>query len=190
MWIATASGFYSAVEHRTDTSLLTVRCRHLADAKVLSEFLAEQGVTAEPVAYAAADYPWRVFTPRTHFAAFLAREALAIDYGNFKEAVTARQGRERHDVYSSVWAVLLRIEKLPGALKGHTKAAKKAAKAGIARPPLFPDAREYDPPAGGPRPKHCACGARLTRWDVDDVCVDCEFGTLPSSPPEEGLPYE
>ena len=34
-----------------------------------------------------------------------------IDYGNFKNSVSQRQGRKRHDAYAGVWDVL--ADKLP-----------------------------------------------------------------------------
>ena len=37
---------------------------------------------------------------------------MAVDYPNFKAAVDARQGEERHGVYAGVWGVLRRLEAL------------------------------------------------------------------------------
>ena len=128
MWIATTRGFFSAVQHRDDASLLVVRTRHHADALALESWYAQwltdmDALDAPPavrkglpvpaiVSYERSDYPWRVILPRTAWAAFLAESVEDLDYGNFKAAVADRQGPEREHVYHAVWAALLRLEDL------------------------------------------------------------------------------
>lgn len=57
------------------------------------------------------DYPFRVWIEKQAWSRYLVRVAEALDYDNFKDEVTRRQGKERHDVYSSVWSVLHRLER-------------------------------------------------------------------------------
>lgn len=196
-WFLTTDGFYSAVAHKTDPQLLTIRCRHLVDAEYLASFfeahhLSTTGETKhfEPIAYRAADYPWRVFAPKTYYAAFAAHQVMAIDYGNFKDEVTRKQGHARHDTYSAVWGTLLRIEREPGAKRGHAAAADRAERAGVRRP-------GWGPPAAAPREtlgrvgggmdhfddvrrdsmgrRRCEdCGRMLGYWNAE-LCDRCEY---------------
>lgn len=128
MWLCTTTGFYSAVAHKNEKDLLVVRSRVLQDSEALAAWtnlrrLGEDPEVVEVVAYQQSDYPWRVIIRRTEWAAFVAAEATSIDYTNYKNAVTAKQGRERHDIYSRVWSALLALEKLPGAMREHGKRA-------------------------------------------------------------------
>lgn len=134
MWIMTPSGFFSAVQHNDDPTLLVVRTRDHSDAETLLGFYvahrtsllnqAERAAAAgqpfpmpempEPaiVQYDHADYPWRVITPKDVWGRFVAMQAMTIDYGNFKDAVKERQGADRARVYSAVWSDLLALEDL------------------------------------------------------------------------------
>jgi hypothetical protein len=131
MWIATTTGFYSAVAHKHDKRLVVVRSRVLQDADALAgwvnryraDYIGSEPGEAEVVAYRQSDYPWRVIITKQEWAQFLTFEAEGIDYTNYKDAVTKRQGRERHDIYARVWGVLLGLSKLPGAMKDHGKRA-------------------------------------------------------------------
>lgn len=129
MWDITPNGFFSAVAHVDDPDLLVVRSRVLADSEALRDFVNDRRA-ADPdagdvkvEAYRGSDYPWRVICTRDEWKAWLVKEVDLINYTNFKNEVTKRQGQARHDVYSGVWGVLLRLEKLPGALKDHAKVA-------------------------------------------------------------------
>jgi hypothetical protein len=126
MWTATTRGFFSAVQHRDDQGLLVIRTRVKADAAHLETWYAAWRASLEAldpsatdglptpqiVAYAVSDYPWRVIVPRSAWGAFLAETVEDLDYGNFKDAVKDTQGTDRAQVYSSVWAALLRLEDL------------------------------------------------------------------------------
>jgi len=108
MWVATTSGFYSVVEDdgRYDPmkkGMLAVRARVKDDLQPLVD---RYGVEIMETRYA--DYEYRVWLYKTQWAGFLQHEAHAIDYPNFKSAVTKAQGWERHDVYMDVWSALLR----------------------------------------------------------------------------------
>lgn len=124
MWTMTSHGFFSAVQHNTDPTLLVVRARVRADAEFLRSWydmwrslLAECSVTAaldvpEPIITAneTSDYPWRVIMPRTAYGAFMAESVEDLSYGNFKDHVKDHQGQKRADTYSRVWWALLSLE--------------------------------------------------------------------------------
>lgn len=131
MWTATTRGFFSAVQHRDDPSLLVVRTRDHADATTLRDWYAAwqtdmakiaHALSGKPAAlegpvpaittYEFSDYPWRVIMPRSAWGAFLAESVEDLDYGNFKDAVKHTQGADRAGVYANVWAALLRLEAL------------------------------------------------------------------------------
>lgn len=106
MWVFTTDGFYSAVAHREDKTMLMVRCRKEADAKALAKRLT--AVTDEPhvLATPEADYAWRLVVPRLAWSWYLWQFAADLDYPNFKNAVAERQGWERADIYHDVWQVM------------------------------------------------------------------------------------
>lgn len=108
MWLITPEGFFSAVEKPGDRAdgMLTVRTRNRADIKALKRYFPD----AKPYRVRYSDYEWRIRVPKDEWAQAVARMALEIDYSNFKNEVTRRQGRERHDIYSRVWSVLLGLE--------------------------------------------------------------------------------
>jgi hypothetical protein len=130
MWTMTPAGFFSAVQHRDDPTLLVVRTRDRSDADHLVDWYAtwaqdlialwadtkmagDPGIPdAEVVAYPVSDYPWRVIVPKAAWAAFLAEAVEDLDYGNFKDAVKKAQGPDRAMVYTNVWSALLRLEDL------------------------------------------------------------------------------
>lgn len=46
------------------------------------------------------DYRFRVFVKKEAFAALIAKKAMEIDYGNFKDSV---KDRRLHDLYADFW---------------------------------------------------------------------------------------
>jgi hypothetical protein len=114
VWIASTTGFLSAVLANDSTTDLYVRARVKGDLDALIKY-AEDATTLRPeiVTYEASDYPWRVRVDRYTFGAFLAEQAIeGITYGNFKNAVAEVQGKPRANVYSGVWSALLGLERL------------------------------------------------------------------------------
>lgn len=61
------------------------------------------------------DYPHRATCSHAAFAAAQVKIALDIDYGNFKNRVAQTQGSARAKVYSELWSVLHKLEKLDAA---------------------------------------------------------------------------
>lgn len=113
MWIASTTGFLSAVQHRDDPRLLVVRARVKADLEPLRAFVDRaEGAPPEVLSYQFSDYPWRVIAHRALVAAFVAEAVQAIDYGNYKDAVAERQGKPRAAVYGRVWGAMLDLERL------------------------------------------------------------------------------
>jgi hypothetical protein len=118
MWVTTQGGFYSAVQHNTDPSILVVRTRSYSDALTLAKFLVARNrkfyyntVPADLIkTKSPSDYPWRLFVDRGHFADFVSFEVESIGYSNFKDQVKKVQGYERASTYSGVWSVMLEVE--------------------------------------------------------------------------------
>lgn len=163
MWIATPTGFYSAVAHKFEPELVVVRGRALQDVEALAAWINRRRADlvgtpdgeVEVIAYQQSDYPWRVIATKGEWAAFLAFEVEGITYTNFKDEITRVQGRARHDIYSRVWGVLLGLSKLPNAMKDHGKRAVPH--------PLY----------GKPR------------WSRDDATLWDSYGPLDLDDPEE-----
>lgn len=109
MWVLCKSGFVSIVKSYDDDDTLMVRARSRDD---LVTFVGtDDRATYTPDA----DYPWKTKLPAETVARLLADEAEDIDYPNFKDMVTRRFGKLRHDLYARVWATLTNIEREPDA---------------------------------------------------------------------------
>lgn len=111
MWLATIDGFYSIVQHRDDPTKRLVRCRHASD---LHRFL--ERVDLHPHNHVDgtpdADYPFRATLDEAVVAMYLGRVNAAMDYDNFKMAVTEQQSARRAHTYVNVWQDLLALEDL------------------------------------------------------------------------------
>lgn len=113
MWIMTTEGFYSVVEHRADPDLLLIRSRARQDLE--NALAGLDGTLSEDTTIKndrRADYPWRMIVHREDWALAVARMTHAINYDNFKTAVsrTGKNGWKRSSIYHSVWSVLTRME--------------------------------------------------------------------------------
>lgn len=107
MWLCTTRGFFSAVEHRDDPSLLLVRARVRQDLVNLRELLPRLFWT-RIVASPRADYPFRMTVRRADFAAVVSRLITdELRYPNFKAAVPSPS---HEAAYHEVWAVLRQLE--------------------------------------------------------------------------------
>jgi len=111
MWLMTDIGFYSAVEHRDDDTLVMVRARARADLERLIELLERDTAPEIIEGIKGADYPARIVLAKAEWAKVVERLAWDIDYDNFKNAVGQRCGYERAGTYSAVWGRLLAIER-------------------------------------------------------------------------------
>lgn len=83
---------------------ITVRARVRQDLDNLRQkYLPELSPT---VGHAGTDYPWRATVSHAAFAAALGRIAMDLQYGNFKDEVAVRQGKQRAHRYAKVWSAL------------------------------------------------------------------------------------
>jgi len=107
MWVTTTQGFYSAVAHRTKPGVLLIRCRVKGDLDALKR----QIPSLKPFRDGTADYPWRAEVSQADWMMAVARLAGEVDYDNFKNEVTRRQGKRRAGVYMRVWSALTQLER-------------------------------------------------------------------------------
>lgn len=110
MWLVTTFGFYSVVEKAWDREpgTLTVRARAREDLEALrSRYLPDLGAIAEDES---ADYRFRAQAPREKVVEAFSRAVRDIDYDNFKEAISRRQGWARERIYHDAWQAFLAIQ--------------------------------------------------------------------------------
>lgn len=119
MWVATVNGFYSVIAFdpvrgkadldkipSSPEDTLIVRCRAQEDMEYLAEHFGDLKWWRDN----AADYMFRAFLTRQQWAGFMVAQTAELDYSNFKNEVTARQGKARHDVYMRVWSALMALQ--------------------------------------------------------------------------------
>jgi hypothetical protein len=102
MWIFTTSGFVSAVYK---DGAIQVRARDSKSLEVLAKEC-EAKIVATPVA----DYPYRIAISKDQFAAWVSRQALGIDYKNFKSEVATTRGYDFAHPLMKVWSVMHEVE--------------------------------------------------------------------------------
>ncbi|WP_052341289.1 hypothetical protein [Salinarimonas rosea] len=93
MWICFNDAFISAVQDRSDLSVLVIRGRKRAHLKIL---FPDYDIIDTPNA----DYACRVFVPKSRFAKLIADRIEEIDYPNFKYSV---EDDALHDLYAGFW---------------------------------------------------------------------------------------
>jgi hypothetical protein len=98
MWVFTSTGFVSAVSHRDEPDLVVVRAR---DRASLTPLIERTGADLNP--WTSWDYAFRIVVERTVFARWLAEQADAIDYANFKDRAKARRGGDFATALGEVW---------------------------------------------------------------------------------------
>lgn len=113
MWIFTTTGFYSVVAHRQSAQCVLVRARERGDLERLLEechaapipaILGGAGIVEVP-----GDYRFRVAVSRPAFAAWLAQQAMTIDYDNFKAAAARKPWWSlRMPALHAIWGELAR----------------------------------------------------------------------------------
>ena len=106
MWLFTPTGFLSVVADREHPGNLLVRARARADIDAFVVATDALAANERPDR----DYRWRTSVPAATVATYVAQQAAAIDYGNFKNAVAERQGRDRAHRYAEVWSVMHRLQ--------------------------------------------------------------------------------
>ncbi len=102
MWIFTTEGFISAV-YKHDA--VQVRARDRKSLENLATHCASE-IKHTPVA----DYPYRLETDRNHLATWLSKQAMLMDYGNFKSEVEDIRGFKFAAPLHKVWDVMHEVE--------------------------------------------------------------------------------
>jgi hypothetical protein len=108
MWLMTTFGFFSIVQKPNDT-MLTIRARVKSDLENLrKQYLPTLGEIEE---HTGTDYEYRARASKEAVSEAVRRIALHIDYGNFKDTVNRRQGRQRASLYGKVWTDLQGLQR-------------------------------------------------------------------------------
>ena len=102
MWVFTTSGFISAVYK---DEALQVRAR---DRKSLEHLAKETGqvIISTPLA----DYPYRIAITNEQFALWVYKQAMSVDYKNFKSEVANSRGYSYAKPLNQVWSVMHEVE--------------------------------------------------------------------------------
>jgi hypothetical protein len=123
MWTATVHGFFSAVSKPPYAGQtvpdyaphmeIAIRARAQQDLENLLAALtpAEREECTQIVYGGSTDYPYRIFTTRSVWAAYLSRYIGELDYDNFKNAVKKKSPHHAR-TYGNVWGALLQLEQL------------------------------------------------------------------------------
>ncbi len=106
MWIFTSTGFVSTVQHRDDPERLVVRAR---DRVSLEPLIARTGAEVNP--WQGGDYAFRIVVDRAAFEAWLAEQAQAIDYTNFKDSALEARGGRFEETLHDVWSIMMRFQR-------------------------------------------------------------------------------
>ena len=93
MWVCFNNAFVSAVEDRYDMNGLVIRARR-------KEHLERLFPNKEVIVGGSTDYNYRVYCPKSEFAALVAKSIENIEYDNFKSSV---KERDLHDLYLDFW---------------------------------------------------------------------------------------
>lgn len=104
MWMFSCEGFFSVVA--VNLARVQVRARRRADLVNLRKF----GLRGRILSTPHADYPFRVIITKTLWTKIAAQMSSGINYDNFKNEVK-RIDKNRADIYTDVWRVLLALEK-------------------------------------------------------------------------------
>jgi hypothetical protein len=102
MWMFTTTGFISAVYK---DGALQVRAR---DKKSLEPMAKQSG--AEIIATPLADYPYRIAITNEQFASWVSKQAMSVDYRNFKSEIADTRGYSFVTPLNKVWSVMHDVE--------------------------------------------------------------------------------
>jgi len=103
MWIFNIDGFFSVVEDRINKNIVVIRGRYKEDIiKISKKIHGKVKAWKTPEA----DYPYRTRCMKNQWANYIWKEALNIDYDNFKACVDPIIGLSRTLKYHEVWSVM------------------------------------------------------------------------------------
>jgi len=185
IWVLTPDGFFSAIAFdpkrgkadlkqipAAPEDTLIIRSRVQADIEHLTATLAEDGYDVPWWRDLGADYMFRAFVTREQWSAYLTRAVEDMEYGNFKDEVTKRQGKKRHDVYMRVWSALLSLQ--PSGSTWGRRATRISARTQNTRLPL---------------PEPTNSDEEFLRW-LETEDDDARLGSLISMTDAEFAAYE
>lgn len=112
------------MEDKTDPNVLVIRARVRADLEELNRLLPK---AHKIIVNGGTDYPYRLRVSREAWRQAVVTMTEAIDYTNFKDSVTVKQGRKRHDAYMRVWSAMLWLEEAVGGRRRRRSARAKRA---------------------------------------------------------------
>lgn len=101
MWLYCKSGFFSAVAHETKHETIHLRARFSGD---LEKLFKAHGIRRKITFTPQNDYAYRANVSKQQWADIVAKEALNIDYNNFKAAV--HDGTARDVAYMGAWRAM------------------------------------------------------------------------------------
>lgn len=107
MWIFTKDGFYSAVQHNQDASMLQVRARRQDDLERLAAALE---CDADIIAMDDADYRYRMNVRRDEFAGYMVEAVDDITYTTNVKGTLARGDSARQHAMMDVWSAMYRLQ--------------------------------------------------------------------------------
>lgn len=117
MWLFTPVGFFSIVKADAKAAalhgdVLVVRARFRKDLETLIDRYIKPDLedTHEIEELVQRDYPYRIYVDHVVLGSIMEQLVTEIDYTNFKNEVTKRQGHDRHALYSEVWHVMHNAE--------------------------------------------------------------------------------
>lgn len=141
MWIFLSVGFFSIVAHNARPDLVLVRARVKDDlVRLRSRHGFLKGRAIHETLFA--DYPFRMFLPRTDLGRLLKIEARVLVATNFKSAI-AKADPKRAAIYSRTWSVLQTLEDLNGDFRPKVKESRDSIAASYGPgeiEALFPEA--------------------------------------------------
>ena len=105
MWLFTETGFISAVRKTDRPEVYTVRARDRKSLEPLASF-----ATVEIIETPYGDYPLRAFVEPAVFVEWVANQASAIEYSNFKSRVSSTRGYKFVEALHDVWAAMLKVQ--------------------------------------------------------------------------------
>ena len=110
MWLFCKHGFFSAVEHKDDESMVLVRSRFRGDLERLLESAGLDTWKAIVNNTPDADYAYRMEIPRETWSRIVQEVADDVDYTNFKAKVHEGGGSLRDEAYMGCWMELRRAQ--------------------------------------------------------------------------------
>jgi len=124
LWLFTAKGMFSVVEHKDDPNTMVVRARIENDIKNIQQMFVDQGYEKpEILQMSHSDYKFRIFVNRKEWINVMTRLMADLNYTNFKNAAAKEDDFERlrSQAYTSIWFIMAECQNALGQDRLHTK---------------------------------------------------------------------